>query len=353
MPLPLPNLTSSRHPVSDHCDGRRFFNPAGLPPAGLKAIWDWRRSADPAAWPERFESPFPPDAPPERVTGERLRLSHIGHSGNLLQTAGVNVLVDPHFSARCSPSQRFGPMRHAEPGIAFAALPPIDVVLVSHSHYDHMDRATLTRLHDDHRPRFVVPLGVDRIVRGWRRKARIEAYDWHERAELGEKLSVTLWPAHHWSARGVFDRRKTLWASFALQTPAGFVFHAGDTGFNAGRDFAAAREAFGPAALAVLPIGAYEPRAIMKPQHQEPDEAVRAARLLEAALAVGVHWGYWQLTDEAIDDPLRRLEAALSRWSHPPERFVAARPGMVVELPAAIDAAATVRLVREDAQAAG
>ncbi|MCW4116354.1 MBL fold metallo-hydrolase [Aurantimonas sp. MSK8Z-1] len=331
--MPLPRLTSP-HPVSDHCDGRRFFNPAGLPPAGLKAIWDWRRHADPAPWPERFASPYPQDRPPARVT-DGLRLTHIGHSGNLLQTAGLNLLVDPQYSERCSPSQRFGPKRHAEPGVAFEHLPPIDVVLISHSHYDHMDRATLTRLHDVHRPRFVAPLGVDAILRGWRHEARAEAYDWHETVALGDGLAVMLWPAHHWSARGAFDRCRTLWASFALETPAGFVFHAGDTGFNAGRDYAAAREAFGPAALAVLPIGAYEPRAIMKPQHQEPDEAVRGALLLEAALTVGVHWGYFQLTDEAIDDPLRRLALALETHGLAPARFVAARPGLVVELPAA------------------
>ena len=337
-------------PRSDHFDGRLFFNPGGRPPAGLRAIVEWRRHGDPVPWPERFDSPYPRDVPPRRVTGDRLRLTHIGHAGFLMQAAGVNVLLDPHWSERCSPFANVGPLRRAEPGIAFDDLPDIDAVCITHSHYDHMDRATLTRLHDRHRPRFVLPLGADRILRGWRRKADAEAFDWYETARVGDGLKLTVWPTHHWSARGVLDRRMTLWASYAFETPAGFVFHVGDTGFNAGRDYRAARETFGPAKLAVLPIGAYDPRSVMAAQHQDPDEAVQAARLLGAERAIGSHWGYWRLTDEAIEDPSRRLAAALERWDHPAERFVAGRPGMVLELPGRIEAPATVPLELEAAK---
>ena len=186
-----------------------------------------------------------------------------------------------------------------------------------------------------------MPLGVDAILRGWDKTIRTEAHDWGARIVLGERAIMHVEPAHHWSARGVFDRRRTLWASFAFETPAGVYYHVGDTGFFGGRNYRAAREKHGPAKLAFLPIGAYDPRFVMAPQHQDPDEAVRGARFLEAEMAIGSHWGYWQLTDEAVDDPSRKLAAALARWDHPPARFRAGRPGEVTELPIAIDAPKT------------
>lgn len=317
---------------TDHCDGRRFFNPEGLEPPNLRRILEWRLYGKPVLWPERFESPYPRDVPPERVEGRRLRLSHIGHAGFLLQTAGVNILIDPIWSERCSPFSFLGPRRRAEPGIDFDDLPAIDVVCVTHSHYDHMDRPTLMRLNERFRPRFVVPLGLERILKRWSRTTDAEGFDWHERLALADGLAVTFWPTHHWSARGIHDRRRTLWTSFAFETPAGFYYHVGDTGFDGGRRYASAREAFGPARLAVLPIGAYEPRFVMQGQHQDPDEAVLGMEILGAERAVGSHWGYFRLTDEAIDDPPRRLAQALRDRGHPLERFIAARPGFVHEL---------------------
>lgn len=348
----MPHFFSRRYydgPRSDHFDGVHFFNPGGSKPADLRSILRWRLRGEPTPWPDRFDSPLPKDVPPVRVEGERLRLSYIGHAGFLLQTAGANILLDPVYSRRCSPFSFLGPKRHAEPGIGFEHLPTIDVVCLSHSHYDHLDAATVAALQKRFSPRFVVPLGVDALIRKWHPGADVEGFDWHDRVGLAEDLHVTLDPTHHWSARGVFDRRRTLWASFAFETPAGFFYHVGDTGFDGGRNFFAARRRYGPARLAVLPIGAYEPRDVMAPQHQEPDEAVRAARFLEAEMAIGSHWGYFKLTDEAVDDPPRRLAAALQRWDHPPARFVAGRPGLVHELPHEIGARVT-RPLQVDAE---
>ena len=343
----MPHLFSPGYydgPRSDHFDGTRFFNPGGIEPADLRCILRWQLRGKPVPWPERFDSPLPKDNPPASVGEERLRLAYIGHAGFLLQTAGVNILLDPVYSQRCSPFSFLGPRRHADPGIAFDDLPEIDIVCLSHSHYDHMDAPTITRLQARFSPRFVVPLGVDALIRGWHPKADVEAFDWHDRVSLADGLSVSLDPTHHWSARGLLDRRRTLWASFAFETPAGLFYYVGDTGFDHGRNFIAARKRYGSAKLAVLPIGAYEPRYVMAPQHQEPDEAVRAARFLEAEMTIGSHWGYFKLTDEAVDDPPKRLAAALERWDHPPARFVAGRPGLVHELPHEIDAPPVVAL---------
>ncbi|BDA86647.1 membrane protein [Aureimonas sp. SA4125] len=323
-------------PVSDHFDGKRFFNPGGEMPASLRQIWEWQRSGQRRKWPLAAPSPFAADIPPPEVTGEAARMVAVGHASFLLQTGGLNILFDPVWSDRCAPP--IGPKRHNVPGIAFDDLPEIHVVCVSHSHYDHMDRPTLERLHDRHGPRFVVPLGCDALIRSFRKTAEVSAHDWHERVALSGDVALTLDPTHHWSARGIADRRMTLWASFAVETPAGLVYVVGDSGFHGGENYRAARLRYGAPKLAVLPIGAYAPRAVMRPQHQDPDEAVRAARFLQAEMSLGSHFGTFQLTDEALEDPVARLGAALARWDVSPARFLPAHPGRVHLLPHAIDA---------------
>ncbi|WP_235919252.1 MBL fold metallo-hydrolase [Aureimonas psammosilenae] len=323
-------------PPSDHFDGHRFFNPGGEMPANLGSILRWQFSGGREKWAPRVDHSVPRDKPPAAVSGDALRVLAIGHASFLYQTGGLNILVDPIFSERC-PS-RLGPQRHNEPGVAFDDLPDIHVVCVTHSHYDHMDRETLERLQDRFAPRFVVPLGCDVLLQSWRKDASVSAHDWFDRVSLNDHVAVTLDPTHHWSARGVLDRRMTLWASFVFETPAGLVYHIGDTGFFGGRNYRAARERYGPPKLAVIPIGAYAPRSVMRPQHQDPDEAVRGALFLGAEFSLGSHWGTFQLTDEEVGDPPKRLQAALGRWNLSFERFRAAPPGFVTELPMRIDA---------------
>jgi L-ascorbate metabolism protein UlaG (beta-lactamase superfamily) len=319
-------------PVSDHFNGERFFDPNGAPPRGPRDLnrWlverYWRGTR--AKWPAWAPSPYE-DRPPPRVDGAAWRISYVGHASFLLQTAGLNILLDPVWSMRASPFRRVGPKRVNDPGIAFADLPPIDVVLVSHAHYDHLDVATLSRLAAAHRPRVIVPLGNDAIMRAHDETIAAEAYDWHDRVEIGADVAVTPVPTRHWSARSLSDRNMALWASFVVEAPAGRIYFVGDSSYGDGSHFREARKRCGPFRLALLPIGAYEPRWFMADQHMNPAEAVKAYIDCGAERALGHHYGTFQLTDEAIDAPLLALADALQAAEIPAERFGALRPGQV------------------------
>jgi L-ascorbate metabolism protein UlaG (beta-lactamase superfamily) len=272
------------------------------------------------------------DRPPPRVEGAAWRVSYVGHASFLVQTAGLNILLDPVWSMRASPFRHVGPKRVNDPGIAFADLPPIDVVLVSHAHYDHLDTATLSRLAAAHHPQVITPLGNDAIMRAHDKAIAAEAYDWHDRVEIGRDAAVTLVQTRHWSARNLSDRNMSLWASFVIEVPGGRIYFVGDSSYGEGRHFRDARQRYGPFQLALLPIGAYEPRWFMADQHMNPAEAVQAFIDCGAKRALGHHYGTFQLTDEAIDAPLVALAEALQTTNIPAERFAALRPGQYLEI---------------------
>jgi L-ascorbate metabolism protein UlaG (beta-lactamase superfamily) len=315
-------------PASDHFDGVRFFSPGQPQDKGLAELLRWQLGGGREPWPETFPSPFR-DAPPARVEG--LRVTLVGHATLLIQASGLNILTDPVYGERASPVAFAGPRRVNPPGVAFADLPRIDAVLITHNHYDHLDVPTLARLWKRDRPRVVAPLGNDAVIRDEAPGIRVETRDWGEAVELGSGVAAHLGPSHHWSARGLNDRRMALWGAYVLTTPAGPVYHVGDTGYGDGRIFRAVRERFGAPRLALLPIGAYEPRWFMQPQHMNPEEAVRVMQDCGAAEALGHHWGTFRLTNEAVDAPPRALAGALRRAGIPPERFRALRPGEVWE----------------------
>jgi L-ascorbate metabolism protein UlaG (beta-lactamase superfamily) len=318
-------------PASDHFDGTRFFDPNGSPPKGIADLLRWWRQGNRAIWPEAAPSPHA-DAPPARVAGAAWRISFVGHASVLIQTAGLNLLIDPVWSERASPVSFAGPKRVNDPGIAFDALPPIDAVLVSHNHYDHLDLATLSRLARAHPARVVTPLGNDSIMRSHDPAIAAEAHDWGDQVALSAEVTVTLIPTRHWSARGLFDRNRALWAGFVIATPAGRILHVPDSGYGDGHHFRTARAEHGPFRLAILPIGAYEPRWFMRDQHMNPAEALQALHECGADLALAHHHGTFQLTDEAIDAPVLALEAACSAAAVDAGRFRVLRPGEVWEL---------------------
>jgi L-ascorbate metabolism protein UlaG (beta-lactamase superfamily) len=316
-------------PLSDHFDGVRFFNPGQAGPKGGLAFLRWQLGDRGASWPAAFPSQFAADRPPAQVTGDAVRVIYVGHASFLLQAHGKNILIDPVWADRASPLSFLGPKRVNAPGIAFDDLPKIDAVLVTHNHYDHMDTGTIGRLWQRFRPRIVTPLGNDTILKGAVPNIVADAVDWDAAVDLGDGLVVHAEPTQHWSARGAGDRSHALWASFVVQAGVKKIYCVGDSGFGTGATFERVRGRHPNLALALLPIGAYEPRWFMRTSHMNPDESVQALQLCGAALAFGHHWGTFHLTNEAVEQPAIDLTAALAKHAIVPERFPALRPGEV------------------------
>jgi L-ascorbate metabolism protein UlaG (beta-lactamase superfamily) len=314
-------------PVTANFDGVRFTDGRAIT-KGFADFLKWQVQGGRAKWPESFATP-PQDKPPARVAG--LRIVHLGHASVLVQAAGLNILIDPVLSQRASPVSFAGPKRVNPPGVAFEDMPRIDAVLITHNHYDHLDMPTLERIWDRDRPRLVMPLGNDAILTARRTDWRPEAHDWGASVPLSEAVSVTLAPSYHWSARGAFDRRMALWCAFLIRTPMGAIYHIGDTGYHDGAFFRALKAEHGAPRLALLPIGAFEPRWFMADNHMNPDEAVQVMLDCGAQTALGHHWGTFQLTNEPVEAPREALEAALAARAIAPERFRAVQAGFVWE----------------------
>jgi L-ascorbate metabolism protein UlaG (beta-lactamase superfamily) len=271
-------------------------------------VLKWALTRRPERWPRWVESvPGPP--PLRKVAGRGLRATVVNHATVLLQGGGFNLLCDPHWGGRCSPVSWAGPKRVRAPGLRFEDLPPIHAVLVSHNHYDHLDRPTLKRLGRSFpQARLVTGLGVGAAIpREW--DGRVRELDWWQAAEVAPGLPVTYVPGRHFSARGPFDRWASRWGGFVAAFPGGPAYFAGDTGY--GRHFKMIRKRFGPMRLAVLPVGAYLPRWFMRHHHMDPGDAVKAFQDLGAAWGLGMHYGTFQLADEAYDAPGKELALAL------------------------------------------
>jgi len=249
-----------------------------------------------------------------RAPASHLTVTWVGHSSLLVQLGGLNILTDPMWSERASPVRFAGPRRWVAPGIGFDDLPPLDLVLQSHNHYDHLDDRTVRRLAASHPDAaWVVPLGLAVFVQQRGGRSVVEL-DWWQEHGIGA-LRVAAIPAQHFSSRGFGDRGDTLWCGFALTASGRRVCFAGDTGFHP--DFGVIGERYGPFDVALLPIGAYEPRWFMRYVHMNPEEAVEAFRALNARVMVPIHWGTFKLTDEAMDEPPARARAAWQRAGLP------------------------------------
>lgn len=317
-------------PISDHFDGLRFSN-HGQPSTdrSFKEVWRWKSTEKAALWPKHVDVI---QAVPDNHV-DHIRITMVGHVSMLIQIKGMNILTDPVWSNRASPFSFAGPKRVTAPGIAFDNLPPIDVVLISHNHYDHMDIATLKKLHPKYQPLMITPLGNDTIIRKHIPNANITVGDWGDQITINETTSVALTRANHWSSRGMRDRRMALWAGFFIKSASGNIWFAGDTGYGNGDIFREIREIHGAPDVALIPIGAYAPRWFMKEQHVDPTESVKMFQDIGTTKALGMHWGTFQLTDESRNAPKEELAIALANANISADQFIAAEPGNVFDFP--------------------
>ena len=337
--------SGAESPAPRHHRDRGFQNNyIDLAPPGLMKLLRWRWEAARDGLPRPPQTATPVVAPEldflhsNAAAGAAMQPSAtwIGHATVLVQMGGLNVLTDPIFSERASPFNWAGPQRAQPPGLALAQLPHINVVLVSHNHYDHCDLPSLRALNSQAGgpPLFVVPLGLKAWLANSGIHNAVELYWWQTHTLAG--VDIVLAPVQHWSARGITDRMATLWGAYALFAPDFHMFFAGDTGYS--KDFQDIRTRFVERQkdrgfdLALLPLGSYEPRWFMTEQHVNPEEAVRIHQDLHARRSLGVHWGTFELTDEALDEPPRALLLALRKLQVPAADFTVTPIGQTLRL---------------------
>jgi L-ascorbate metabolism protein UlaG (beta-lactamase superfamily) len=309
----------TKTPLSDHFDGDRFFNPTlpkGFAPSLLSAL---KMAREPRSrWPAWVENKGVHRLN-ETLRADEIAITFVNHATFLIQMAGTTILTDPVWSERVSPFRRIGPRRVRKPGVAFEDLPTVDIILLSHNHYDHLDIATLAQLRQRFAPTVLAAAGDGRLVGPLGFKS-VRELDWWEEIQFNDTLKMTFVPAQHFSARGLFDRRKSLWGGYMIESRGRRVYFSGDSGYST--HFSDIRTRLGSPDIAMLGIGSYEPRWFMKPIHMNPAEAVCAHRDLGSRQSIGMHFGTFQLTAEAIDQPQADLKRALSDSGVPEAQFV-------------------------------
>jgi L-ascorbate metabolism protein UlaG (beta-lactamase superfamily) len=331
----------------DYCQAQNPMaepNPSNRTPDGFRNLYDTGPRGSFWKWQlERWQKGLPktpeggyhfevlrPDVAKLKANRTEPALTWIGHASFLLQLGGVNILTDPHLTQRASPVSFAGPARVVPPGLQFDDLPHIDAVVVSHSHYDHLDRETVKRLavQAGGSPHFFVPLGLKEWFAG-EGIGDVTALDWWQESAFNG-LKFTLVPAQHWSSRTPFDRDQTLWGGWVIEQPTFRFFFAGDTGYSP--VFKDIHKHFDSFDLAAIPIGAYEPRWFMRIMHADPDDAVKIHQDLHARHSVAMHWGTFILTDEPLDEPPVKLAQARKAAGISPDEFFVMKHGETKDL---------------------
>ena len=291
---------------SDHFDGERFFTPGAPPVKGFGDVLRWAWSRKPAKW---QVEPASTQSIPLAQVSDGLQITFVNHSTVLIQTAGVNILTDPIWSERASPLSFAGPKRFASPGVALEHLPPIHIALLSHNHYDHMDLPTLRRIQQQHAPRVYVGLKNAAYLAPAGMK-RVREMDWWDFDRYSDRITIHCTPAQHFSGRGITDRNRALWCSFMIESPVGRIYFGADSGF--GPHYSQIKSRFSNIRVALLPIGAYEPRWFMSPVHMSPEQAIEAHEILQPEDGIAIHHGTFALADEPqyeAKEQIRQLAA--------------------------------------------
>jgi L-ascorbate metabolism protein UlaG (beta-lactamase superfamily) len=296
-------------PKTDHFDGTEFKNLSSVRPKGFLDILRWRLTKEEGPWPE-WVNAEPGPRPPKKVKNGEMRITYVNHSTFLIQIDGLNILTDPIWSERASPVSWAGPKRVRLPGIRYQDLPPIDVVLISHNHYDHLDLPTLQKLSFDHIPAFYVGLG-NNLLLAKKQITGVSEMDWWESIPLKNGVRLMCVPAQHWSGRGFKDRLKTLWCGFFIQGQSKSVYFAGCTGF--GPHFQKIVDRQKSISVSLLPIGAFRPRWFMESAHLSPADVIKAQGILKSQNVVPIHFGTFKLGDDGFTEPIDVLKEELNK----------------------------------------
>ncbi len=315
-------------PVSDHFDGKKFFTPGGRQAQGLSGVFKWMSNRKHEPW--KIQHNVSHGAkPPERV-GRGSRITFVNHSSFLIQVDGINILTDPVWSERVSPFSWAGPKRMRPPGIRFEDLPKIDLILLTHNHYDHLDLPTLTSIYRKHQSKIVTSLGVKAFLES-RNIDNATELDWWETFKFNDSILIESVPAQHFSSRGMFDRDATLWCGFVIRRPGGNIYFVGDTGYHP-NIFKEIGERCAPIDVAIVPIGAYKPEWFMSPIHVSPAEAVQIHSDIQSRLSIATHFGTFPLADDTLEDPIFGLQQALKEKGISPESFIVPKEGEGIAL---------------------
>lgn len=314
----------TKHSKSEHFDGKLFYNPTleFSHPNFLKAIHMWCTTKK-AIWPTKVANVATPNFP-AKIEQDQVFITFVNHATFLIQIASFNILTDPVWSKRVSPFSWLGPARVREPGIEFDNLPHIDLVIISHNHYDHLDIKTLKKLQLKFNPKFYVPLG-DKVLLESIGCTSVHEFDWWQSIAIDAVTKITFTPTQHYSSRSLFDQARSLWGGYMIQSNNCSIYFGGDAGYS--KHFVDIFRKFGPVDVALLGIGAYEPNWFMKHMHMNPAEAVQAHLDLEAKQSIGMHFGTFQLSAEAIDQPVIDLKIALQQHNLNENCFITLHEG--------------------------
>jgi L-ascorbate metabolism protein UlaG (beta-lactamase superfamily) len=318
------------YPSSDHYDQKRFYNQdVDILPKSLSEVLKWKLTSQSHQWPEAVVGQK--DQPPSNVANSHIRISSVGHATFLLQFENQNILTDPVWSQRASPLKWAGPKRVTPPGIDFDKLPKIDIVLISHNHYDHLDVDTIKKLWSHSRPIFIVPLGNQRLIKKALPEATVYDLDWYEQKQIGS-LVVHAIPSQHWSSRTVIDVNQNLWAGFIVESKQAQICFIGDSGYSQ-KMFREIGDKFNNIVFAIVPIGSYEPRWFMKPVHMNPHEALLAYQDMRAKFFIPSHFAVFKLSDEGYQTQLDDYAAAIAKLGIDKASIFTLMPGQYVLKP--------------------
>jgi L-ascorbate metabolism protein UlaG (beta-lactamase superfamily) len=308
-----------RGAVSDHFDGRRFHNPENVEAKGGLAVFKWMITRKKGPWRRKRRIGSAQRPPANHRDG--IRVTFVNHSTFLIQLEGLNILTDPVWGRRVSPFSWVGPQRMTPPGIRLEELPRIDLVVLSHNHYDHLDIHTMRTIFGAHHPRIIVPLGVRAFLEQQSLRGA-EEVDWWDVLTTDRNIQIQAVPAQHFSGRGFLDRDATLWCGYVFKTPKGNIYFAGDTGYNP-VTFKEIGTRCGPMKISFIPIGAYQPEWFMSPIHVSPEDAMRIHSDVRSETSIAMHYGTFALADDGQDDPLNDLKVAVNKSGIDEDRFLA------------------------------